>query len=288
MTAELGPCEACGGPTADWVLARGAVLDRCTLCGHLRRDLARCPASARAGAWGGEARLDGVRLDLTYRRIVRALPAPPKRVFDVGYGTATLLRRFLDAGAQTVAGTDPGALGLAPDPRVGALGGLLTVPVEDVPVPRRGYDLVTAVHVVEHAPDPAAFVRACVRLLAPGGRLVLLTPAGDSDGLRLFGPAWWMLEDPTHVRFFTAASLRRLLSDAGLSVRVERLVTDSLAVEAASLRRRLGRQPDDGVLASAGTRALAAASLPLVLPARALRPRLRPTLQATARRLGSP
>lgn len=287
MTAPMGRCEVCGGRTADWVLGPGAVLDRCTGCGHLRRDLHRCPAGARAGAWGGEARLDGVRLELTYRRLLRALPSPPRRVFDVGYGTAALLRRFLDAGADAVDGTDPGALGLAADPVVAARGGLRTIPVEEVPAPQRGYDLVTAIHVVEHAPDPAGFVRACVRLLAPGGTLVLLTPAGDSDGLRLFGPAWWMLEDPTHVRFFSAESLRRLLSDAGLGTRVERLVTDSLAVEAASLRRRLGRSPEQGVLAAGTTRAMAAASLPLVLPARALRPRLRPTLQATAVRRGT-
>jgi SAM-dependent methyltransferase len=276
----------CGGPTADWVLGPGQVLDRCAECGHLRRDLHHCPAGARAAAWGGEARLDGVRLELTYRRIRRALPAPPHRVFDVGHGTAALLRRFLDGGADVVDGTDPGSLGLTPDPVVAARGGLRHVPVEEVAPPAGGYDLVTAVHVVEHAPDPVRFVRACARLLAPGGSLVLLTPAGDSDGLRLFGPHWWMLEDPTHVRFFTADSLSRLVSAAGLRTQVQRLVADSLAVEAASAWRRAGRRPPEGVLPAAVTRATAVASLPLVLPARVLRPRLRPTLQAVARRDG--
>jgi SAM-dependent methyltransferase len=272
-------------PLVPWPLAEGQVLDRCPSCGHVQRDLARFPAGSRESAWGGGDDMDRVRLALTYRRLLRLTGRPPRSVFEAGFGSGALLRRFADAGA-VVAGADPGALGRAIDPVVAAAGALETRPVEEVTEGLGSYDLVYAVHVVEHVPAVWAFAAALRRLLAPGGLLVLITPAGDSDGLRVFGPSWWMLEDPTHVRFFSAVSGSLLLSRSALvDVRAERLVSDSLGVEASSLTRRLrGSSGGPGALAGLGTRAAVLASLPLVVPARALRTRWRPTLQLTARR----
>ena len=285
MTPPVDGCEVCGVPLVPWPLAVGQVLDRCPSCGHVQRDLARCPAGSRAGAWGGEDDMDRVRLALTYRRLLRLTGRPPRSVFEAGFGSGALLRRFADAGAA-VGGADPGALGRPVDAVVAAAGRIETVPVEEVTEGLGAYDLVYAVHVVEHVPAVWAFAAALRRLLAPGGLLVLITPAGDSDGLRVFGPSWWMLEDPTHVRFFSAVSGSLLLARSALvDVRAGRLVGDSLAVEATSLARRLRRSTgEQGALAGLGTRVGVVASLPLVVPARIVRPTWRPTLQLTARR----
>jgi SAM-dependent methyltransferase len=250
--------------------------------------LADCPAHARSEVYGGDPQLDRLRLTLTYHRL-RGLvaddtaPRGPVRVFEVGYGSGALLRRFLDAGAE-VAGADPGALGVDPDERVAAAGQLHRVGVEEVPR-GDGYDLVYAVHVVEHVADPALFLAACSRLLRPGGVLAIVTPAGDSDGLAVFGADWWMLEDPTHVRFFSAASLRLALIRAGLGdVRLSRPVLDSVSVEVASGARWITRRPmPGGILQRRSTRVLAAAAAPLTVTSRLVRPRLRPSLQAVAR-----
>jgi SAM-dependent methyltransferase len=285
MSAEYGSaCEICDAPLLTWRLGVGDELGRCPSCGHVVRDLVRCPAGSRDRAWGGEAEMDRVRLALTYRRL-RGLAGPGLRtVFEAGFGSGALLRKFADSGVS-VAGADPGGLGVRIDPVVLAGGALTFGPVEEATGPPGGYTLVIAIHVVEHVPDPAGFVAACASLLAPAGRLVLVTPAGDSAGLRRFGASWWMLEDPSHVRFFSARSLGLLLAQAGLSqVSIERPVTDSLGVEAASSVRRLRRAPAaDGVLPSLGTRLAVLASLPVVLPARAVSRQLRPTLQAVAR-----
>jgi SAM-dependent methyltransferase len=233
--------------------------------------------------------MDRARLAVTYRRLAGLLGRPPRAVFEAGFGDGSLLRRFADAGAQ-VAGADPGSLGLAVDPVVASTGAVVATAVEDVTSGEGACDLVYAVHVVEHVPDPWAFAAACRRLVAPGGMFALITPAGDSGGLRAYGSSWWMLEDPTHVRFFSAISVALLLGRSGFDdVRVSRPITDSLAVDAASAVRMLRpREDPSGALSHRGTMVAAVASLPFVLPVRVLRPRSRPALLATGRRPPDP
>lgn len=264
-------------------LRGGCVVERCERCGHLERDLERCPAHHRDLAYGGEPTLDRIRLDLTYRELVR--DGVPSRVFEVGFGAGSMLRRFLDDGAQ-VAGVDPDQLGIDVDELVRAQGDLRTGGIEDVTDLPGEQDLVYGIHVLEHVTDPHAALRSSLVLLRPGGRASFITPAGDSSGVDRYGAAWWMLEDPTHIRFFTADSLARAAERAGfVDIEVRRLLLDSLSVDAASLARavRPGGRPR-GVLGSRSVLAAAVASLPLVIGQRVVAPRSRPTLQLLARR----
>lgn len=279
-------CEICRAEVRGWAIGTGQSLDRCESCGHLERDLDSCPADHRDLAYGGEPTLDRIRLDLTYRALTR--DGMPGTVFEVGHGAGHMLRRFLDDGAE-VAGVDPDQLGVDVDPEVARRGRLYAGGVEDLAAqaraeaPNGGYDLVYGIHVVEHVVDPAATFAACRELLRPGGTLQLLTPAGDSRGLTLHGQSWWMLEDPTHVRFFTADSLARAAEAAGfVDVEVRRPLLDSLSVDAASVARRVGLGGPRGVLGHKAVLAGAVVSVPPVVLARLARPTLRPTLQLVA------
>lgn len=278
-------CEICGSPTSPYTLRGGAVLDRCGRCGHLRRDLAAAPAQHREHAYGGEPTLDTLRLELTFRLLRAHGPRRPGSVFEIGHGEGSLLRRFGEHGAR-LAGTDPDQLERSVDPRVRAVADLRSVPVEEIDDQDGAHDLVYGVHVAEHVLDPLRTLGVAARLLRPGGTLQLLTPAGDSLGPRLYGQAWWMLEDPTHVRFFTADSLARAATAAGLTqVEVRRPVLDSLVTDAASVARMLRRTPaPGGVLATRGVIAAAAVGAPPVLGLRAASSRARPTLHLVARR----
>ena len=240
------------------------------------RDLASCPARARDVAYGGDPGLDRPRLALTARRLRRLAPGA-RDVFEVGYGSGALLRRFAAAGAR-VGGIDAGQLGVPGTFLVGELESL---------EPDPDWDLVYGTHVLEHLRDPAAGLRAAYGLLRPGGTLALVTPTTDSLGPALFGSAWWLLEDPTHVRFFTPASARRALETAGFTgVRVRRLLLDTLTIEVASARRLRKAARPRGVLAERPTIAAALAAAPLTVAARAVLPRLRPSLEVTARKPG--
>ncbi|MDE9365982.1 class I SAM-dependent methyltransferase [Luteipulveratus sp. YIM 133132] len=278
-------CEVCGDRLRERPLRGGAVLQECAVCGHLTRDLTAAPAAHREHAYGGEPTLDRARLALTYATLRRGLPRPPESVFEVGYGTGALLRRFHDAGAN-IAGADPDQLELEVDPVVRAHARLWPAPVEQVRAADVTADLVYGIHVLEHVLDPARTLRVARDLLRPGGVAQFLTPAGDSTGPRWYGQAWWMLEDPTHIRFFTADSLARLARVAGfVDVEVRRPVLDSVVTDAASVARVAARSPRPaGVLASKPVLALGLATAPAVLGARLAYPPMRPTLQLVARR----
>ncbi len=63
------PCEICSGPTAPWHLRRGGQVERCRVCGHVRRSLSDAPGNHRDAAYGGDPAMDTVRTALTYRAL---------------------------------------------------------------------------------------------------------------------------------------------------------------------------------------------------------------------------
>jgi SAM-dependent methyltransferase len=101
------------------------------------------------------------------------------------------------------------------------------------------FDLVTMWDVIEHSRAPRHLVASAVRCLRPGGLLAVSTPnqanimevvAGPlyrATGGRLRGPLekFYLME---HFLYFTPATLRRLLTDAGLEILELRLESTDL------------------------------------------------------------
>jgi SAM-dependent methyltransferase len=98
-----------------------------------------------------------------------------KRVLDIacgeGYGSAALQK----TGAANVIGVDVSESTCA---HVRSKYGLNAKPgtAEQIPLPDNSVDMVVSFETIEHVPDPSRFLDECVRVLAPGGRLVISTP----------------------------------------------------------------------------------------------------------------
>lgn len=82
----------------------------------------------------------------------------------------------------------------------------------------RSYDAFCMWDTIEHLAHPELFVQRIVDLLPPGGWFFCTT--GDI-GARLAqrqGPRWRMIHPPTHLQYFSSATMRQFLSRCGLEV----------------------------------------------------------------------
>ncbi len=78
----------------------------------------------------------------------------------------------------------------------------------------RRFDAVVFWAVLEHLPEPAAFIARITDLLRPGGHCLALVPNRESLAGRLLGPRYRYVL-PQHVNYFTRRTLTRLLTDHG-------------------------------------------------------------------------
>ena len=105
-------------------------------------------------------------------------PLAGKRVLDVGCGGGLLAESMAKLGAE-VLGIDPAPENVEVAERHAAAMELpvryLASTVEDLPADRTGFDVVTALEVVEHLADVPGFLAACAARVRPGGVLVLST-----------------------------------------------------------------------------------------------------------------
>jgi len=162
---------------------------------------------------------------------VRGLGAAA-RVLDLGGGDGRLAAE-LAADELTVADASAGALERArarvPDARL-----VQVVPDAPLPLDDSVFDLVLCADVLEHVRDVQLFLSEARRVLRPGGRLAVVTPAhGRLTGLDVVLRGFERRFDPLspHLRFLTRRSLARLLDELGFDgVSVRRRRGDLLAL----------------------------------------------------------
>lgn len=191
MTSKTSTCPLCAeARTTGYFDGRHARLSRCPVCDLLFRPVRDRPdrETERAHYLTHENRLD----DPGYRRFLDQLAEP--------------LCSRLDAGAE---GLD---FGSGPGPALAAMLGERGFPTTvwdplfaDAPgVLARRYDFISCTETAEHFHDPAAGFRRMHALLRPGGWLGLMTELWDEDTDL---SNWRYLRDPTHVCFYSRATL---------------------------------------------------------------------------------
>jgi SAM-dependent methyltransferase len=193
---------------------------RCAECGHMQLEtmpdepsLEDAYSDESEAAYVEEERGQRATAARALERIERHVP--PGALCDLGCWVGFLLAEARDRGWETL-GVEPSRFAsayarerLGLDVRTGTL--------DDAELPAAAFDAVVMGDVIEHLPDPAAGLERVAALLRPGGVLYLALPDAGSRLARALGARWWSVL-PTHVHYFTRASLARLLDGAGFSV----------------------------------------------------------------------
>lgn len=148
-------------------------------------------------------------------RFVRGL-GRAEAALDLGCGDGRLAAA-LDAGELTLADVSRVALDRAAE-RLPQARAVELEPDAPLPLDDNAFDLVLCAETLEHVRDVQLLLSEARRVLRPGGRLALTTPAHSRlTGLDILARGFERRFDPLspHLRFLTRRSLTALLTDMG-------------------------------------------------------------------------
>lgn len=234
--SELQPydCSICGDTRAEPLVRKaGRILPgpflivRCSSCRHVRVNPRI--ADAELGGLYDEAyyRGDGFDVSVDYSgaistwtraenaRIIETIvearrqPISRARWLDFGCGTGTLVEAVVEAGAIGI-GTDDSDAAIA----ACLQRGVEVVSIADLESQLGTFDVVSAIEVIEHVPDPISFVRHLKRFLKPGGIMYVHTENWNVVR-RLPGTPYLMPEG--HIQYFSPRVMRKIFALTGLT-----------------------------------------------------------------------
>lgn len=229
------PCVVCGQADPDQLPIElekwGMPMRRCRDCGHLFTS----PRMDEAGV--GE--LYGSFYWEQYQVAIGSPSLEERLQFDLGNGHHKLQRdilpfrsqgRFLDVGASNgglvKAAAEHGfqAAGLEPAEEVcrmaRAAHGIVMYQgvLAEQKFPDGHWDVLALHDVLEHLFEPVRELDEMVRVLAPGGVLVMETPTSSSVNYLDQGTEWSTISPLEHVHLFSEGNIARLLEQRGLRI----------------------------------------------------------------------
>ncbi len=142
----------------------------------------------------------------------------PPRLLDVGCSSGALLRvakecNFDASGAEPATQAADTARGLGFEVFPGFL--------HDAEFPGNHFDVITLFEVIEHLLDPQDLLREILRILKPGGVLLIGTGNADSWTVGFMGADWEYFDIRSHgghISFFNPKSMALLTKNCGFSV----------------------------------------------------------------------
>lgn len=196
---------------------------RCKECGHgvtipQLSDVAFLYAGRESQDYQPEAKgLAAAIKNLAFRvqasKLLRQLPNAPRSVLDFGCGSGQFTRVLGELlPCARVVGSD-----FHETPPAG-LEGRPYKPMDELGSEAGLFDLVMAMHVLEHDDDTEALLKRILAMVRPSGTVVIEVPHVDCVWNSLLGKKWDAWYVPYHRTHFTRASLRHRLEANGLEV----------------------------------------------------------------------
>lgn len=137
--------------------------------------------------------------------------APKGRFLDIGCGPGKLLRVAKSRGWDAM-GLEISDWAVDQGTKEGL--NILNMTLPEANLPADSFQAATMFDVLEHLPDPAAYLGEVYRVLSPGGVLVVETP--NIDGLfakHLYREKSELIKPRAHICLYTPQSVRRLFGE---------------------------------------------------------------------------
>lgn len=212
-------CPACDSAAAQCKGEKnGFSLRSCRLCGTLFT--AHLPDAASSHDYETYYHAQNLTTpDFVHQRLdelaLQFLPyRKNNRLLDVGCGAGTLLQSARRAGWEAE-GTEVSLPAVESVRNMGfsVFYGELAA-ADYAPA---SFDVVAAVEVLEHVPQPLELMEEVARILRPGGLFWATTPHGCGLSARLIGTQWSVVYPPEHLQLFSVRGIRTMLQRAGFS-----------------------------------------------------------------------
>lgn len=145
---------------------------------------------------------------------------PGNEFLDIGCATGVLVKYMQDRGWSSVgveicrSSAEYGIVERAVDIFIGTL--------EEAAFTEGRFSVIHFSHLIEHVPEPVAFLAEVKRILAPGGMIVVTTPNVDGFQAKLLRQRW-RSAIADHLTLFSKKTLEAILERSGF--RINRVVT---------------------------------------------------------------
>ncbi len=165
------------------------------------------------------------RISVRYYKIIKSYCPEAKKILEIGCSTGHILYGLKQYGYE-IQGTDLSsrACQLAQE--------YYGVKVHDAEFPppesQDSFDVIIMSHLIEHVPEPKAFITKATKFLKPNGILIISTPNSKSLGFRIFRGHYPVINPPFHLNFFNKKTLSFLTADRYQIKEVKSHSTDSL------------------------------------------------------------
>jgi 2-polyprenyl-3-methyl-5-hydroxy-6-metoxy-1,4-benzoquinol methylase len=223
---ELIACPLCSAKTARTRHQEGKyAMVRCLECGFIYQNL-RPSEEERLKSYqhylpqaAAEIEVWGRMMEPVFRKAADLIERyiPRGRLLDVGTGYG-FFPALMHARGWEVMGLEASVSGARYGKKRWGLQ-ILPQPWEKAAFPEKEFDVVTAFYVIEHLPDPLAFLREVRRILRPGGMIVLRYPHTTPIKaiLSLMRIKNHLYHLPYHLCDFSPKSVRKALTMSGFA-----------------------------------------------------------------------
>ena len=137
---------------------------------------------------------------------------PVGKLLDIGCGVGDFLYQVIEKGWD-VTGIEPSDQ--AKDIAESKLGFRPLSPADSSKLPSASFDVITLWHVLEHVDDLKTQTSELLRLLKPGGRLVIALPNFQSFDCQYYKQYWAAWDVPRHLNHFSSNTLQKMMVSLG-------------------------------------------------------------------------